>query len=162
MADIIPIPGMLCKISCEWTCNRGPPGSGIWWIYIDHQGTRKAKKIGKDKKKALEAAKKIEAKLALGDLGITEDEPKPPLFREYAEVWLHGYIKGLRRQSTFERYHDLLRRYILPVFGNRPIDEIKRREIRDLLLKLNSKGLSRSTICLIRDVIGGPLSLCSG
>jgi integrase len=135
-----------------------PPGSGIWWIYIDHQGTRKAKKIGKDKKKALEAAKKIEAKLTLGDLGITENKPKPPLFKEYAEVWLHCYIKGLRRQSTFERYQDLLKRYILPVLGNRPIDDIKRGEIRDLLLRLNRKGLSRSTICLIRDVIGGPLS----
>ncbi len=133
-------------------------GSGVWWIFIDHQGTRKAKKIGKDKKLALEAAKKIEAKLALGDLGVLDDKPKLPLFREYAELWLHGYIKGLRRQSTFERYQDLLRRYIFPVLGNRPIDEIKRGEIRDLLLRLNMKGLSLSTICLIRDVISGPLS----
>jgi integrase len=64
----------------------------------------------------------------------------------------------MRRQSTFERYQDLLKRYINPTLGNRPIDEIKRGEIRDLLLKLNQKGLSRSSICLIRDVISGPLS----
>lgn len=135
-----------------------PSRSGNWWIYIDHQGTRKAKKIGKDKKLAMEVGKKIEAKLALGDLGIIEDKPKLPPFKEYAQLWLEGYIKGLRRQSTFERYQDLLQRYIFPVLGNRPIDEIKRGEIRDLLLRLNRKGLSRSTICLIRDVIGGPLS----
>ncbi len=55
-----------------------PKGSGIWWLFIDHQGNRKAKKIGKDKKLALEAAKKIEAKLALGDLGVMADKPKPP------------------------------------------------------------------------------------
>jgi integrase len=135
-----------------------PAGSGIWWIFIDHQGIRKAKKIGKDKKLAREAAMKIEAKLALGDMGIMEDQPKAPMFREYAELWLHGYIKGLRRQSTFERYQDVLRRYIFPVLGNRPIDKISRGEIRELLLNLYWKGLSRSTVCLIRDVIGGPLS----
>jgi integrase len=62
------------------------------------------------------------------------------------------------RQSTFERYQDVLRRYVYPTLGNRPIDKIGRGEIRDLLLTLNRKGLSRSTVCLIRDVIGGPLS----
>jgi integrase len=78
-----------------------PPGSGIWWIYIDHQGKRKAKKIGKEKRLAVEAAKKIEAKLTLGDLGIADNKTRVPSFREYAETWLHGYVKGLRRQSTF-------------------------------------------------------------
>jgi hypothetical protein len=73
-------------------------------------------------------------------------------------TWLHEYIKGLRRQSAFERYQDVLRRYIYPALGNRPIDKIGRGEIRELLLKLYRQGLSRSTICLIRDVIGGPLS----
>ncbi len=135
-----------------------PEGSGIWWIFVDHQGNRKAKKIGRDKKLAKEAARKIEAKLALGDMGIMEEQPKAPMFKEYAETWLHGYVKGLRRQSTFERYQDVLRRHIYPDLGNRPIDKIGRGEIRELLLKLYRKGLSRSTICLIRDVIGGPLS----
>jgi integrase len=135
-----------------------PKGSGEWWLFIDHQGKRKAKRIGQDKKLAHEVARKVEAKLTLGDLGITEDKPKAPLFRDYAELWLNGYIKSLRRQSTFERYQDVLKRHINPTLGNRPIDQITRGEIRDLLLKLNRKGLSRSSICLIRDVIGGPLS----
>ncbi|HID29702.1 MAG TPA: site-specific integrase, partial [Desulfobacterales bacterium] len=134
-----------------------PKGSGVWWIFVDHQGRRKAKKVG-DKKMALEAARKIEAKLALGDLGIIEDKPKAPLFKDYAELRLNGYIKSMRRQSTFERYQDVLKRHINPTLGKRPINEIKRGEIRDLLLKLNRNGLSRSTICLVRDVISGPLS----
>lgn len=135
-----------------------PSGSGIWWIFIDHQGTRKAKKVGKDKKLATEAAKKIEAKLALGDMGIMEEQLKSPIFREYAETWLHGYVKGMRRHSTFMRYQDILTRYIYPALGNKPVDEIRRGEIRDLLLKLNTRGLARATICLVRDVISGPLS----
>jgi integrase len=38
-----------------------PKGSGIWWIFINHQGKRKSKKIGTDCKIAREVAKKIEA-----------------------------------------------------------------------------------------------------
>jgi integrase len=135
-----------------------PKGSGEWWVFIDHQGKRKAKKIGRDKKFAQEVAKKIEAKLTLGDVGITDERQKSPLFKDYAELWLNGYIKGMRRQSTFVRYQDILTRYVYPALGNKPVDEIRRGEIRDLLLKLNNRGLARATICLVRDVISGPLS----
>ena len=30
-----------------------PKGPGTWWIFIDHQGKRKAKKVGRDKRLAL-------------------------------------------------------------------------------------------------------------
>jgi integrase len=121
-----------------------PKGSGEWWVFIDHQGKRKAKKI--------------EAKLTLGDMGITEDKPIIPLFKDYAELWLHGYIKGLRRHSTFTRYQDILTRYIYPTMGGKLLSEIRRGEIRDLLLKLHKGGLSKSTVTLVKDVISGPLS----
>jgi integrase len=86
-----------------------PAGSGVWWIFIDHLGKRKAKKVGKDRKLAEEVARKISAKLTLGDVGITEKKEQVPAFKEYAELWLHGYIKPLRRETTFERYRDVLR-----------------------------------------------------
>ena len=38
-------------------------GSGDWWILINYNGKRKAKRIGKDKRVALEVAKKIDAKI---------------------------------------------------------------------------------------------------
>lgn len=134
-----------------------PVDSGIWWIFIDHQGDRKAKKIGKDKRLAVEAARKIEAKLTLGDLGVIEDKPKPALFKEYAELWLEGYIKPLRRDTTYERYHSILERHVFPVFGKVPIDELKRSDIRNLLMTLLKKGVSWGTACLVRDVISGPM-----
>jgi hypothetical protein len=37
-------------------------GSGIWWVFIHHDGKRRSKKIG-DKKKALELAERIDIKL---------------------------------------------------------------------------------------------------
>ena len=66
-------------------------GSGEWWLFIDYKGKRKAKKFGKDKRKALDAAKQIEAKLVLGDFGLLEKEAPCTLFKEYASTWLNGY-----------------------------------------------------------------------
>ncbi len=69
-----------------------PIGSGEWWIFIEHQTKRKAKKIGKDRKLANEVAKKIEAKLILGDLDLNpEDKIETPIFKEYANIFLNTY-----------------------------------------------------------------------
>ena len=43
------------------------------------------------------------------------------------------------------------------VFGQKKIDEIKRVEIRNLFLKKKKAKFSRSMICLIRDVMSGPM-----
>ena len=133
-----------------------PKGSGVYWIFINHQGKRKSKKIG-DKKLAVDVAKKIEAKLTLGDLDLQINKKETTSFRDFSTLWLEGYIKPLRRQSTYERYRDMLTRHVYPYLGDIPIDEIKRKEIRNLILMKNKTGLSRSMLCLIRDVISGPM-----
>jgi integrase len=134
-----------------------PKGSGYWWVFINHKGKRKAKKIGKDKKTALEVAKKIEAKLTLGELDIEKEKPKLPLFKEYAEIWLETYVKALRRESTYERYRTILKNHVFQKLGKKPINEITRGEIRELLLNAHGQGLSRSMVELIRNVISGIL-----
>ena len=40
-----------------------PPGSGVWWIFIDYRGKRRARKLGTNEKDARETAAKIEAQL---------------------------------------------------------------------------------------------------
>ncbi len=135
-----------------------PKGSGIYYVFVEHQGKRKAKKIGKDKKLAEQIAKKIDAKLTLGDLDLlNKDEDVQPSFEDYANYWLEVYIKPLRRLSTYERYADILNRHVFPVLGKKPIDLIKRAEIRNLFLQKRKEKLGRSMICLIRDVISGPM-----
>ncbi|MBN1903690.1 MAG: site-specific integrase [Deltaproteobacteria bacterium] len=134
-----------------------PKGSGVYYVFIEHQGKRKAKKVGKDKRQAIQIAKKIEAKLTLGDLDLLDKEETLPLFEEYANYWLENYIKTLRRSSTYERYRDMLNRHIFPVFGKKPIDQIKKVDIKNLILQKSGEGLGRSMICLIRDVISGPM-----
>ena len=46
---------------------------------------------------------------------------------------------------------------MFPVIGKKPINLIKRAEIRDLFLQKRKEKLGRSMICLIRDVISGPM-----
>lgn len=135
-----------------------PKGSGIYWVVIDHQGKRKSKKIGKNKTLANKIAQRIEAKLVLGELEMLDGNESPrPTFEKYANHWLEEYIKPLRRPSTYERYSGILNRHVFPTLGKRPINEIKRSEIRNLILKKNKAGLSRSMLCLIRDVISGAM-----
>jgi len=132
-----------------------PKSSGIWWVFINHLGVRKAKKIGRDKRLAREVAEKIEAKLILGDLKLELEEKEIPIFKEYAEAWLMGYIKGLKRESTFIRYRGVLKHYILPVLGNSPINEIRRGDVRNLLLRQLKKGNSRNTLGVTCNVLSG-------
>lgn len=140
------------------TVREKPRGSGEYWVFINHRGKRKAKKVGRDRKQALDVAKKIEAKLTLNDLDILTEKPQAPLFKDYADNWLETYVKALRRITTYERYRDILERHVYPALGKLRIDEIKRSEIRDLLLRLHASGLSSSTVCLARDAISGPLA----
>lgn len=73
-------------------------------------------------------------------------------------MWIDGYIKTLRRQSTYNRYKWVFKKYIKDALGGKPIDQIKRSDIRSLLLAQSKRGLSRSSVTLIRDVISGPLA----
>jgi hypothetical protein len=94
----------------------------------------------------------------LGDLKMLDAQPaEQPSFEGYAKCWLEDYIKPLRRPSTHERYRDILERHVFPTLGKKPIDEIKRFEIRNLILNKNKAGLFRSMLCLIRDVISGTM-----
>lgn len=128
-----------------------PIGSGIWWIFIYHHGKRKAKKIGKDEKLAKEVAKRIEAKLTLGDLDL-EKQSKVPTFGEYSQKWL-TFIKMNRRESTYERYDQVLRDHILPVFKNKTLDSITRGDVRDFLITKSDK----LDVSVLRDVLSGVL-----
>lgn len=130
---------------------------GEWWIFINHHGKRTSRKIGADKKTALDVAKKIEAKLVLGDFDLAKEEKKVPTFKEYAGQWLETYVKGVRRLSTFQRYGSLLKRYAYPEIGAIPIDKITRGNVRDLLLKVRNRGLSNS-VSLLRSAVSGVLS----
>jgi integrase len=106
-----------------------------------------------DKKAAEQVASAIRQKLAKGKFNL--DKKKTPTFGQCADKWLNGYIKGMRLESTFERYQEILNNHVLHVLKNKPLDQISRTDVRDLLVSKIGEGYSRSTICVLRDVING-------
>jgi len=81
-----------------------------------------------------------------------------PTFKEYGNVWLETYVRQVRRASTYRRYREVLTNYGYPDLGSLPVDKIKRGEVRDILLKIMAKGLSKSSVSLAKDCISGVLS----
>src|SRR5262247_808856 len=95
---------------------------GAYWLFIDHRGKRKARRVGTGpagKKAAALAATKIAAALATGEadpaifrVGVPE---APPTFETFARQWLDSLAstRGLRPASV-KTYASLLRALVLP------------------------------------------------
>jgi len=135
-------------------------GSGVWWIFIDNQGRRRAKKVGKDKRIALEVAKKIEARLILDEFHLSkEPEDQSPSFEAYAKNWMTFTVPATCKPSTEKDYRGILDNHVLPVFGNKPVLEIKRLMIKNFLMRKIKSGFAPSTVSHMKCCIGGSLNV---
>ncbi|MCB2190417.1 MAG: site-specific integrase [Deltaproteobacteria bacterium] len=130
-------------------------GSGEYWIFVNHQGKRSSRKVG-PRDKAEEAATIIRAKLVLNEhnLDAPKDEPLPT-FADYSQLWLADYVKNFCRQSTYERYSQVLKNKVVPRLGKMRLDQIKKRHVRDVLMFYFRQGLSKSSVSIIKDAISG-------
>jgi len=117
-----------------------PKGKGKpWWVFINHNGQRQAKKIGS--KAAAEAvAEELEERLAKGDFQIGPQK-KTPTFGEYAWKWLEGYGATHLKFSTFKGYDSLFRVHLSPLHDS-PLDQIRRTELQELIYEKLKAGLS--------------------
>ena len=134
-----------------------PKGSGEWWVLIDHQGKRKAKKVGKDKKLARDMANKIEAKLALGEMNLGEERAlKIPTLKEYVHGWVdkadggslgwfQKYAELTLKETTQQGYRNIINKHLLPKFGKKRLDEITSRMVADFIAGGMKKGWRTST-----------------
>lgn len=136
-----------------------PKGSGIWYVFINHNGTRRAKKIGKDKRLAQEVARKVEAKLTLGDLNISQKKDQALTFGEYAKIWLAVTVPATCKRSTASDYQCILKKHILPIFDKKPVTEINRHMVKGFLMKKTNEGYAESTVTHIKNAISGVLKL---
>jgi integrase len=116
---------------------------GAWWVFINHRGRRRAKKIG-DKTTALEVARKIRQRLTAGDLSLLESDPGQT-FRSYASAWLQDGEAG-RKASTHRFYRFNLDLHICPILGDRPIAALKRADCRELMAACRGKGLKPASM----------------
>jgi integrase len=110
---------------------------GAWWIFINHDKQRKSTRVGigdSGKRAAIEAARQIQARLALGQWPFGEEQRKNvPTLREYASDWLTHYVAVATKPRTQELYASMLQRHVYPVLGDKRLDEIEREDIRRLL-----------------------------
>ena len=78
-------------------------GSGIYWVFIAHQGRRTSRKVG-DRKAAREAARKIQARLTLGKGAFGEKAKLPaPTLEQYFKRFEANY-KGTLKPSSWLSY----------------------------------------------------------
>ncbi len=116
---------------------------GEWWLFIDHKGKRKAKKIGS--REAAEAAKaQLEEALGKKDLRL-RTKAEIVTVRQYAEQWMKGHVAKNLKPETIRDYRDTLDRFILPEFGACAIDEIRRDEIKAHCFRLLDKKYPKGT-----------------
>src|SRR5262245_19682977 len=129
-----------------------PKGSGVWWLFINHQGHRKARRVGDGKagRKAADlAAVQLRAKLAEGDVSVLKPStPAPivPTLREYSERWLSETIAPHRKPRTEQYYRAVLLRHIWPLLGSAALTDIKPAHVRALVADKIQTGAARNTV----------------
>jgi integrase len=119
-----------------------PKGSGVYWIFINNGGTRKSKKVGKDRKLANLLAKKLEAKMTLKDFDMEAFNKKVPTLKQYGEQWFRLPHKA--SDGTLQKYKRVLELHVYPVMGNRQMDQIKRKDFKAMFDGLLIKGMAGS------------------
>jgi len=120
---------------------------GKWFVFIRHNGRRKAKCIGESKAAAEQVKRILEAKLALGELNVLNaEQDQVPTLNVYADRWLKEHASIECKPSTKEGYDGVLRNYLRPRFGKKQLDRIKREDLKLMIAELMEKKLSRGTI----------------
>ena len=133
---------------------------GAWWVFVDHQGRRKAKRVGVGKpgKRAADAAaEQIQAQLTLGDLSVLAPPPPRPVravtLRAYAERWLQSDVALRLKPATHETYEQILRLHLLPTLGDTPLPALTRLQLKDFLAARVRAGLGPARLQLTLAVL---------
>jgi integrase len=119
------------------------PDKPGWWVFVNHQRRRTKKYFGSNKRLAKEFAEKLEAKLKLGELGMVHETGVK--FEMYSQTWLER-IQQTRKFSTHQDYEKMLKRDILPAFGDVDLQDITRDRVKGLAFSALKKGQSPKTV----------------
>ena len=127
---------------------------GAWWIFIDHRGQRRAKKVG-DRATAFQVARRIRERLMLGDLSLLGTDTET--FETYARRWLTDGEAG-RKASTHRFYSFNLGLHIVPKLTSHPIGSITRADCRKILAEARTKGLKVASLQGVQRTLSAVLS----
>jgi len=123
-------------------------GSDEWWVFINHVGRRTSRKVGSEKA-ALKVAKKIEAKLILGEAFLPEKKTPVPTLEEYFQRFKSRYMKAAIKESSYVVYESAFRVQTLPELGRLRLDQIDRERMEEFIAVLMEKDLAKDYIRLI-------------
>jgi integrase len=73
----------------------------------------------------------------------------------YLQRWLEDVAKQRIRERSLETYQFIIDHYIKPALGNKQLGMIKPAEIQSMFASLAKKGISASTLALVRAVLSG-------
>jgi integrase len=124
-------------------------GSGVFWVFINHQGKRTSKQVGGEKA-ALKVKDIIDARLRLGQSFLPEEKPVPsvPTLNEYYQRFKNGYMETAGTESTRDSYELSFRVHILPELGSLRMDEVGREEVQEFIAALVKKDLAKDSVRL--------------
>ncbi len=119
-------------------------GSGVWWIFVAHDGKRFSKRVG-DKKTANKVAGQFSAKLTLGEDLQPQEKPSIPTVNQYYKHYKRVYLEVAVRETTLAIYETSFEKHILPVLGEKGMDDVTRADIEILVADLVT-NLAKPTI----------------
>lgn len=123
------------------TKGKGKP----WWIFIRHNGKRTSRKVG-DRAAAEKTASTIRAKLQLGEFNLEAEKKSIPTFKVYSEKYMDTYSAMNHKSSTHDSYRSALDIHLLPEFGEKDLDSIARKDIKDFISNKRKGGLSSGSV----------------
>jgi integrase len=124
-------------------------GSGEWWVFINYRNRRKAVKIG-PKKKAMARARELEDRIIRGEWETPPGARET--FQEFAERWYKGHVQVMLKIGTRMAYGALLKN-LYADFGNKPIGDITRADVREFCLSKIQEGLAPATVGMMKSVL---------
>ena len=108
-----------------------PSGRKDWYIQVCEAGQRYLRHVG-TREAAYEAKKEIESSLAAGTFRKPEKEVEKPItFRDAAERWRKEHVELRLKPSTKKYYADLVKDFLNPFFGDMPLADIARRNVKE-------------------------------
>ena len=120
---------------------RGQP----WWVFISHNGKRTSRRVG-DRSAAEGVASTIRAKLQLGEFSLDTEKKRIPTFKLFSEGYMETYSAMNHKPSTHDSYRSTLDMHLLPVFGEKDLDTITRKDIKDFINNKRKEGLSSGSV----------------
>lgn len=104
---------------------------------------------------------------AARDAGTLEEllHPKPVevlTLDSYLDRWLDEAVKPSVRETTYDGYKDILKRYIRPALGSKALAEIESPDVQELYNSMKARGLSTRMIQYTHAVLRSALKQAAG